>query len=229
MNPELKSRRIGVVIPAYEASASLPALLDGLLNRLSYQQILVVDDGSSDGTSTLTASKGVLYLRHEINRGNGAALMTGLLHARHLGWEWAVTLDADGQHTVEDLEKFLVAQPGPNTGILVGARQRSGTPMPLHRRFSNAFSTWLVERLAGGPVFDAQCGFRAYRLDLVKNYPLEGRFEWESQALILCRRLGFDVEAIPIRTVYSEYGSHMRIGRDTWRFLRMYGKLAWTQ
>ncbi len=99
--------------------------------------------------------------------------------------------------------------------------------MPWHRRFSNAVSTWIVERLAGGPVFDAQCGFRAYRLDRVDQYPREGRFEWESQALILCRRLGLDVESVPIRTVYSGQGSHMRIGRDTLRFLRMAGRLAW--
>ena len=228
MNPPLRTLRFGAVIPSFQASASLPSVLDGLLRFLTPDQILVVDDGSTDSTFEAAVAKGVFCLRHETNRGKGSALMSGLLHAVRCGWQWAITLDADGQHSMEDLEKFLAAQPASRTGLLVGCRERSRTAMPLHRRFSNVFTTWLVSRMAGGPVFDAQSGFRAYRLDLVEAYPREGCFEWEAQALILCRRRGFDVEAIPIHTIYSGQGSHMRLGRDTLRFLRMYGRQAWT-
>ena len=229
MNPELKTRRFGVVIPAYQASASLSHVLEDVSRFLVTEKILVVDDGSTDSTFEIASRLGVSCVRHETNRGKGTALMTGMLDARQRGWEWAITLDADGQHSLEDLGKFLDARPGSQTGILVGTRPRAGTGMPLHRRFSNAFTTWLVSLMAGGPVFDAQSGFRAYRLDLLDAYPREGRFEWEAQSLILCRRRRFEVEAIPIRTVYSGQGSHMRLGRDTLRFLRMYGKLVWTR
>ena len=229
MNPELKSRSVGAVIPAFQASASLPAVLNGLLRLLPPDRILIVDDGSTDGTLEAAAASGVICLRHESNRGKGSALASGLLHARVLGWDWAVTLDADGQHATEDVEKLLAVNPGERTGIVVGSRPRAGTAMPWHRRFSNAFSTWIVSRLARGPVFDAQCGFRAYRLDILDALPREGRFEWEAQALILCRRGGMEVETIPIRSVYAGQGSHIRLGRDTWRFLRMAGRLAWTR
>ncbi len=156
--------------------------------------------------------------------------MTGLLHARDdLGWEWAIPLDADGQHDPADLEAFLSARPGPSTGILAGARSRSGSNMPWHRRFSNASTTWLVSRLAGRPVHDAQCGYRAYRLELGGILPREGRFDWEPQALILASRAGWGIDRIPVRTVYAGERSHMNLVSDTMRFLRMAWRLAWTR
>jgi len=226
---ELKKEGVGVVIPAFQASVSLAQVLEDLLRFLPANKLLVVDDGSTDDTAEIAARKGVFCLRHAVNRGKGAALMSGLLHARSLGWRWAVTLDADGQHTSQDLEKFLTARPKASTGIVVGCRPRLGTAMPWHRRFSNSLSTWIVSRLAGKPVFDAQSGFRAYRLSLLDAYPGEGRFEWEAQALILCCRQGYQVEKVPIRTVYAGQESHIRMGRDIWRFLRMAGRLAWTR
>ena len=229
MNSELRTRRVGVVIPAFQASASLVGVLDGLLRFLPADKILVVDDGSTDDTSGIARAREVSCLRHPHNLGKGAALMSGLLEAHRRDWEWALTLDADGQHTLQDLEKFFAFHPGFRTGIIVGSRPRSGTSMPWHRRLSNGLSTWIVSKLAGKPVFDAQCGFRAYRTDVVDRYPREGRFEWEAQALILCCRAGFEVAQVPIHTIYSGQGSHIRLGRDTWRFLRMAGRLAWTR
>jgi glycosyltransferase involved in cell wall biosynthesis len=229
MNPStLQAKPIGVVIPAFQAENTLAVVLEGVLSALPPDHIVVVDDGSSDATSDMAKTKGVVCLRHPENRGKGAALMTGFSQARQLGWEWAITLDADGQHPSEDLGHFLNASPGSRVGILVGRRARKGTNMPWHRRFSNAVTTWIISRMAGKPVFDAQCGFRAYRISLMDAYAREGRFEWEAQALVLCCRKGFEVEAVPVSTVYAHHGSHMRLGRDTWRFLRMIRRLAWT-
>jgi glycosyltransferase involved in cell wall biosynthesis len=222
MNAELRSFSHGAIVPAYQAAGSLPAVLQGLKSRLGEGRILVVDDGSADATADLAERAGVFVLRHPGNRGKGAALMTGFLHARDvLKWEWALTLDADGQHDLEDLEGFLSFRPEQRTGILVGARARAGTAMPWHRRFSNASTTWLVSRLAGTPVHDAQCGYRAYRLDLAGLLERDGRFEWESQALIRAARAGYAIEKVPVRTVYGDQGSHMDLWRDSVRFLRM--------
>jgi glycosyltransferase involved in cell wall biosynthesis len=233
MSAVLRHQPHGILIPAYNAARSLRQVLIGIMEVAPGCPVLVVDDGSSDGTAAVAtpfSTGGVTVVSHAENRGKGAALATGLRHAKtNLGWDWAITLDADGQHASADLEKFLSAIPDSRTGILVGTRRREGSDMPWHRRFSNASTTWLVSRLAGVPVFDAQCGYRAYRLALLESLPAGGRFEWEAEALIRAARAGWKIETIPIRTVYAGEESHMNLVRDTLRFLRMAGRLAWTR
>jgi glycosyltransferase involved in cell wall biosynthesis len=218
----------GVLIPAYEAAACLGATLAAVLAKIGPDRVAVIDDGSRDGTAAVAEGSGVRCLRHGTNRGKGAALMTGLLWARERGWEWAVTMDADGQHAASDLDAFWSAPVTPETGIVVGKRAIRGTGMPWHRRFSNSVTTRMISRLARRPVYDAQCGFRMYRLAALEamGLPREGRFEWESQALVLCGRRGFRILPVDIATVYTDNGSHMRLVPDTLRFLRMYLRLA---
>jgi len=225
--PEIRSFPHGVVIPAYQAAKSLPVVIRALASYVAPARILVVDDGSTDGTAEAAEALGVTVVRHQANRGKGAALMTGLTHARETqGWQWALTMDADGQHDPRDLEGFLSRRPDEKTGIVVGARARAGTAMPWHRRFSNASTTWLVSRFAGTPVHDAQSGYRAYRLDLLPLLDRDGRFEWESQALIRAARAGCGIEKVPVRTVYGDQGSHMDLWRDSIRFLKMARRLS---
>ncbi len=218
----------GIIIPAYEAAAFLGATLEAVLRHAEPDRVAVVDDGSRDATAAVAERAGVACLRHPENRGKGSALMTGLEWARGRGFTWAVTLDADGQHTAEDLQRFWSAPVGEDTAVVVGRRGMRGSRMPWHRRFSNWLTTRMVSRLAGKPVFDAQCGFRMYRLSAARasGLPASGHFEWESQALILCGRRGFSIVPVDIATVYTDNGSHMRLASDTLRFLKMYRRLA---
>jgi glycosyltransferase involved in cell wall biosynthesis len=218
----------GILIPAYDAAACLGKTLADVLARVAPARVAVIDDGSRDGTAQVAERAGVHCLRHASNRGKGSALMTGLLWARDRGWEWAVTLDADGQHAAADLDAFWNAPVAPDTAIVVGRRGMRGTRMPWHRRFSNAVTTRMISRLARRPVHDAQCGFRMYRLSALEalGLPREGRFEWEAQALALCGRRGFAIAPVDIATVYTDNGSHMRLFLDTLRFLKMYFRLA---
>lgn len=220
----------GILIPAYNAAAYLEATLKPLLATIPPDRIAVIDDGSMDGTAACAERAGVVCLRHASNRGKGSALMTGLHWARDKGWRWALTMDADGQHSPSDLDSFWRAPVAADTALVVGRRGIRGTPMPWHRRFSNLVTTGMISRLAGKPVYDAQCGFRMYRLDALAaaGYPSEGRFEWESQALVLACRKGFSILPVDIATVYTDNGSHMRLALDSFRFLKMYWRLAWT-
>jgi glycosyltransferase involved in cell wall biosynthesis len=221
----------GILIPAYNAAPCIAATLAPLLERVGPSRLAVIDDGSTDGLSAAVEALGVACLRHAGNRGKGAALMTGLRWARERGWAWAVTMDADGQHSPDDLPAFWEAPVRPDTGVVVGRRRIAGTSMPLHRRFSNALTTRMVSSLAGQPVHDAQSGYRMYRLEaaLSADLPPEGRFEWEAQALVLCCRRGWSILPVDIATLYTDNGSHMRLAHDTLRFLRMYGRMAWTR
>lgn len=221
----------GILIPAYDAAACLGdtlAAVLAVLGKAEAGRVAVIDDGSADGTAEVAERLGVVCLRHAANRGKGAALMTGLTWARERGWDWAITLDADGQHSAGDLDAFWNAPIAEDTGIVVGRRDIRGTRMPWHRRFSNSVTTRMISHLARRPVYDAQCGFRMYRLSALAamGLPRDGRFEWESQALVLCGRRGFSILPVDIATVYTDNGSHMRLFRDTLRFLKMYLRLA---
>jgi glycosyltransferase involved in cell wall biosynthesis len=225
-----------LLIPAYNATAYLEQTLRPLLERpgpgrISPDRIAVIDDGSHDGTAACAEKAGVICLRHAENRGKGTALMTGLAWARETGRRWAVTMDADGQHSPDDLDAFWSAPVRADTAVVVGRRGLRGSPMPWHRRFSNYLTTRMISSLAGKPVYDAQCGFRMYNLDAAaaSGFPREGRFEWESQALVIACRKGFSILPVDIATVYTDNGSHMRLVLDTLRFLKMFGRLAWTR
>jgi glycosyltransferase involved in cell wall biosynthesis len=220
---------VGLVIPAYQAAGYLASTLKTVLAWVPASHVIVVDDGSTDSTSSVARGLGVEVKRHTVNRGKGSALATGLLAMYRRGYPFTVTMDSDGQHDPADLARFMARAPAADVAIVVGARPVGGTDMPWHRRFSNITTTFLVSLLAGQQVYDAQSGYRMYRTELMarKVWPEDGRFEWEAQALILCRRAGYRIESVPIATVYGEHGSHMRLIHDTLRFLRMMGKLAW--
>lgn len=220
----------GIIIPAYNAEAFLEDTLRGVLGLVEASRVAVVDDGSTDGTGERARRAGVTCLRHDTNQGKGSALMTGLLWARERGMEWAVTMDADGQHAPGDLASFWNAPISGDTALVVGRRAMRGSAMPAHRRFSNWLTTRMISGLAGKPVYDAQCGFRMYRLDAIgaAGFPRRGSFEWEAQALVLSCRKGFSIVPVDIATVYTDNGSHMRLLKDSLRFLKMYWRLAWT-
>ncbi len=221
----------GIIIPAFNAEPFLAATLEAVLRIVPPEKIAVVDDGSSDGTRQTALALGLTCLRHEENLGKGSALMTGLTWALEKGWAWAVTMDADGQHSAGDLAAFWSAPIREDTAILVGRRSIRGSTMPVHRRFSNYLTTRMISSLAGKPIHDAQCGYRMYRLSALSRagFPRRGRFEWEAQALVLACRAGYSILPVDIATVYTDNGSHMRLVRDTLRFLKMYASMAWTR
>lgn len=226
-NPHLGE--LGIVIPAFNAELFLEKTLQAILLKVPAEKIIIIDDGSTDQTLLKAQKLGVHTLRHNSNQGKGTALMTGFAYAQALGWSWAITMDADGQHDPDDLNAFLDMVPGDKTALVVGRRKIHKSSMPLHRRFSNATTTGIISKLARQDVYDAQCGFRMYKLSAVtsSHFPKEGRFEFESKVLVLLCRKGFLLEPLDIATVYTDNGSHMRLVRDTLRFLKMVWSLFW--
>jgi glycosyltransferase involved in cell wall biosynthesis len=212
--------RAACVIPAYQAADSIVAVVHGVREHAPELVIIVVDDGSSDATRAQAVLSGADHvLRHERNRGKGSALVSGFRHAMSLDplIEAVVTVDADGQHDAACLPALLHALCAAD--LVIGARRRRGTSMPIHRRLANALSTRAIAWCAGRPIRDAQCGFRGIRRTLLERVPHVGeRYEAETAFVIRAARAGAIIAQVEIPTRYGP-PSHFRPLRDAARVI----------
>jgi glycosyltransferase involved in cell wall biosynthesis len=213
---------VGVIIPVLNGAATLPTLLGEIRALHPEFALLVVDDGSTDGTAGAARAARAEVVSHPENRGKGAALATGFAQALERGWEWAYTLDADGQHLPSEMGRFLdVARRG-GYDVVVGTRMTAPTGMPWVRKATNRFTSTVVSRLAGQRIPDSQCGFRLFRAASLRGLRLRTtRFDTESEILVRLARRGARIGEAPISIVYGEERSAIRPGRDTVRFFRL--------
>lgn len=213
-----------VLIPAFNEAARVGDVITK--TRAVVPQVVVVDDGSADATSEVARAAGAIVLRHEQNRGKGAAIATALDYFARSNAEFAVLLDADGQHDPAEIPQFLEEADRTGAGIVVGTRMRETRHMPLVRRLTNEFTSWITSKLARQRIPDSQCGYRLLRRDVLKDLRFStARFETETEMLIQAGRAGHKIASVPVRTIYEE-GRVSRIHplRDTVRFFSLVGK-----
>jgi glycosyltransferase involved in cell wall biosynthesis len=216
--------RIACVIPSLDAAATVGVVIDGLRVALPDAVVIGVDDGSRDATAAVLTAHcdRVIILPH--NAGKGAALRAGFAEALALNAEIIVALDADGQHD-PSYAPMLVAGLT-EADVVIGARARAASPMPLRRRMTNALSSAAVARLAGVAVLDPQSGFRAMRANVVRAIAGRGdRYEFEIDFLLRAARAGFRVGSVPVPTIYGP-PSHFREMRDGLRVIAAFCRHA---
>jgi glycosyltransferase involved in cell wall biosynthesis len=189
--------RFAVAIPAFEAANSVAAVVRRALAMTSC--VVVVDDGSRDGTGDAARSCGVTVLTHTVNLGKGRALLTAFDHLFASRFDAVVTIDADGQHPPEEVPKLL-APWRDGAELVLGTRAHLYAAMGRVRRASNGTSSWLISHVAGAELPDCQTGFRLYTRRLIETigFP-EPRFEAESAVLVRAVRSGFTVVGVPVR------------------------------
>jgi glycosyltransferase involved in cell wall biosynthesis len=219
--------RTAVIVPAYQAAATVAAVVTGAEAAIPGAAIYVVDDGSTDATATAAAQAGARVLRHAANRGKGAALAGGIARALEDGAAVLATLDADGQHPPAWLPRLLAPVRAGRADLVLGARARSG-PMPMGRRLTNWLSSAVASRVAAGVVPDAQTGLRAFSraLALAVRPALarHDRYEYEAAFLLEALRAGFRVQSVAIPTIYQGAPSHFHHWGDGWRVARVFGR-----
>lgn len=215
--------RISVVIPARNEGASLCTLLPRIQALGCVEEIIVVDDGSSDDTVAVCADNGARCVRHPYARGNGAAIKSG---ARWANGDVIVFMDGDGQHDPEDIPR-LVAGLDRGYDMVVGARQ-SGSQANIGRGMANRFYNRLATYMTGHRVDDLTSGFRAVRAEKFMEflYLLPNGFSYPTTITMAFFRAGYGVAYEPIHAAKRLGRSHIQPLRDGVRFLLIIFKIG---
>lgn len=206
-----------VVIPTYNNAGTLARVIEDAGRYAA--DIIVVNDGSTDGTAAILAAlSGIRTVAYTPNRGKGYALRRGLAEARSCGFDYALTIDADGQHFADDIPAFvdrIERQPG---ALLIGARNLTADNMPSKNTFANRFSNFWYKVETGRTLADTQSGFRLYPLQRLEGMRLlTRRYEFEVEVIVRAAWRGIPVENIPVKVYYppaEERVSHFRPLKD---------------
>ena len=213
----MKADKCCIIIPTYNNSKTIEKVIADA--KTYCEDVYVVNDGSTDETHDLLSSiDGIRRIEYMPNGGKGVALKTGLSTAHKEGFRYAITIDSDGQHFLEDVPLFLDAIEKNPDAMIVGIRNIQQENMPSKNTFANKFSNFWFKTETGQSLSDTQCGYRLYPLDKVadKKY-LTSRYEFELE--ILVRSAWNDVKIIPqpIKVYYApaeERVSHFKPLRD---------------
>ena len=218
--PPPSSDGICALMPAFHERGRIGTVVSEV--RRHVPTVLVVDDGSGDGTAEEAEAAGAVVIRHETNRGKGVALQTGFEEARKLGFEAVVTLDADGQHLPCEIPKFIETYRRTNIPVLIGNRMWDTRGMPRIRRWTNRFMSWLLSREMRQFVPDTQCGYRLFRCDVIPYIQATSeRFAAESEILLNVAARHMRIDNVRITTVYGSEKSKINPWSDTFRFFGM--------
>jgi glycosyltransferase involved in cell wall biosynthesis len=216
--------RAAAIIPAFNEATSIGAVVEGI--RTTVAQVVVVDDGSNDGTAERARLAGAVVLRHETNAGKGRAVRTGLEHVLSSGgFTHVLLLDGDMQHLPNEAARLLETAGETGADVVLGERRFFRTMMPASRYHANRLGSRVLSWFVGVPLQDTQCGFRVFRVEALRGLRLNASgYEIETEMLVKIRRRGGRLASVPITAVYAGQRSKLRPVRDTTRtcFLAVY-------
>ena len=201
--------RTGLVIPAYNEATVISSVLSQLEKAFSGRniEIIVVNDGSADRTADeVRKHKKVTLLSHIINMGAGAATRTGLAYAARSGCEQVITMDADGQHAVEDVESLIQAIGQNEADFIIGSRLIDAEGMPWYRIFGNKLLNFITFVLFGVFVTDSQSGLKALNGTALKRLEFHSNnYAFCSEMVWQAKRADLRIKEIPIKAIYTDY------------------------
>jgi len=196
-----------VTIPVFNEAPTLPAVLEQV--RDYAQDVLVIDDGSTDQTSRLlTDARDIKTIRHPDNRGYGQSLSDAFTYAIRQDYDWLITMDCDGQHTPGHIPDFLRAAKQDDADIISGSRYlqelADHSSAPPDRRAINQKITGLLNELLDLQITDAFCGFRAYRVSALKQLHITvPGYGMPLQLWVQAAEQGLRIREVPVPLIYN--------------------------
>lgn len=209
---------ICILIPAHNEARTIADVVRAV--RAKGFDVVVVDDGSSDNSAQLARDAGAMVLVNFKNQGKGFSLQRGFDYIISRDFEALITMDADGQHAIEDLDRFVDLFNARKPDIICGNRMTDHKGMPWVRLFTNKIMSGLISLVCRQKVYDSQCGYRLIRCDVLRNVQLSSSaFEIESEVLIKSSKKHYRIAAVPVKTIYGQEVSKINPFFDTARFI----------
>ena len=217
-----RGRQLCVIIPTYNNAGTVRQVIDDVLKYCP--QIIVVNDGSTDGTSAILKMlpSTVTVVSYERNRGKGHALVAGFRKALEMGFSHAITIDADGQHFADDIPHLIEALDHHKDAIIVGTRNLTEKNMPRQNTFANRFSNFWFRLQTGIDLQDTQSGYRLYTLSQLRGLSLiTSRYEAELELLVYAAWAGTQIISVPVKVYYPPAEERVSHFRPVYDFVRI--------
>lgn len=217
-----------VIIPCYNAEKYIPELAERLRKYVCDENLLFINDGSSDNTLELFKEQNLNYISFKQNKGKGAALMAGFNYAIENNYRSVLTIDADLQHLPEEVPRFFAYDNGKR--IVLGTRDITmKKDMPFDRWLTNNLTSMIISVFSSQRVRDSQSGFRLIPVWLLKAIKLNTvGYDFESEMLFKAGAVGCEVAEVPVSTIYEGSTSYINPLADTGRFVRQIWKRIWS-
>ncbi|WP_394758031.1 DUF2062 domain-containing protein [Flavobacterium sp.] len=217
-NPEINrtnSLNFCVIVPTYNNHKTLARVLDSVLEYTT--NVIVVNDGSTDSTTEILKNySNLTQIHHPKNAGKGTALQNGFKKALELNYDFAITIDSDGQHFASDIPSFINELNVNGEVLLIGSRNMTQENVPKKSSFGNKFSNFWFWFETGIKLEDTQSGYRSYPLQKISKNYFTNKFEFEIEVIVRAAWKGIAVKNIPVQVLYdpSERVSHFRPFKD---------------
>ena len=215
--------KICILIPVYNESQNIGRIVE-IIKRKDLN-VIVIDDGSTDGSGDLAQQKGAVVLRHVFKMGKGNSLKEGFEYILKEGYAGVLMMDGDGQHDPEEVDHFILAAQKHPLSVITGNRMTNTEGMPLIRYLTNRFMSSLISTACGQKIQDTQCGFRYISASILRELNLVSNdFEIETEILMKASKKGYKIYSLPIKTIYRNEESYIHPLKDTVRFFTYFLK-----
>ena len=211
----MQKNKFLLLIRSYNESSRIVSVIESIFAD-GFSEVLVVDDGSVDGTMGLLKKEfweKIYFIRHSVNRGAWAALETGFAYIRRnskeKGWKYVVTFDADGQHDISDMKNFFeILEKHPNTDVIYGSRfiTKTKTNVPFFRRIILFWGKIFTSLISGVHLTDAHNGYRLLKVEVIDQvYLTMDGMEYASELIEEIHLAGYKIREVPVNIHYDEY------------------------
>ncbi len=229
MKPDNPPLNVCVIIPAFNEASVIGSVIENIVKEFQslpyHVRLVVINDASKDNTDAVARRHGAIVISHILNCGAGGATATGLSYAQHNYFDIAVTMDADGQHSAEDVVKGIYEIIKRKSDLLIGSRLIDTEGMSKVKIIGNKGLSFITYILFGISSTDSQSGLRVYSRKALESLRWKtSGYEFCSEMLWRAKQLGLKIDEYPIKAIYTEYSKSK--GQNNWNSINIVKSLV---